>query len=130
MIDVDFFKSYNDSFGHVMGDETLRSVAQVLAKSCSRSGDLVARYGGEEFAIILPNTSLDGACSLANSVRRAVQALAIAHVAPVADATVTVSIGVATMVPEQDLKPIALIQRADIGLYQAKESGRNRIGVA
>jgi len=130
MIDVDFFKSYNDSFGHVMGDQTLCSVAQVLAQSCSRSGDLVARYGGEEFAIILPNTSHDGACSLANSVRLAVQALAIAHIAPVADATLTVSIGVATMVPEQDLKPIALIQRADTGLYQAKESGRNRIGVA
>lgn len=131
IIDVDYFKSYNDSFGHVMGDEALRSVAQVLSQSCSRSGDMVARYGGEEFAIILPNTSHEGACSLADGARLAVQALAIAHVLPAPGATLTISVGVATMVPEQDTtKPIALIQRADTGLYQAKEKGRNRIGAA
>ncbi|MNT70781.1 Phytochrome-like protein cph2 [compost metagenome] len=92
---------------------------------------MVARYGGEEFAIILPNTSHEGACSLADGARLAVQALAIAHVLPTPGATLTISVGVATMVPEQDTtKPIALIQRADTGLYQAKEKGRNRIGVA
>ncbi len=130
LIDVDYFKSYNDSFGHVMGDEALRSVAQVLTQSFSRSGDMAARYGGEEFAIILPNTSFDGARSLAEGVRRAVEALAIPHVAPSPDAVLTISIGVATIVPEQDAKPIELIQQADRGLYQAKENGRNQIGVA
>ena len=130
IMDVDFFKSYNDSFGHVMGDEALRSVAQVLAQSCSRPSDLVARYGGEEFAIILPNTSHEGACLIADGVRRAVQALGIAHVTPTPDATLTVSVGVATIVPGQDTRPISLIQRADTGLYQAKERGRNQICTA
>jgi two-component system chemotaxis family response regulator WspR len=129
MIDVDYFKLYNDSFGHVMGDDALRSVAHVIAQSFSRPGDLAARYGGEEFAVILPNTSDDGARSLAEEARRAVETLAIAHVAPVADATLTVSIGVATLVPDRDMQPVALIQRADAGLYEAKESGRNCVGV-
>lgn len=128
IIDVDYFKLYNDNFGHVMGDAALRSVAQVIAQSCARSGDLAARYGGEEFAIILPNTSHEGALSLADGVRCAVQALAIAHVAPATDAILTISIGVATMVPDQDTQPVTLVQRADMGLYQAKENGRNRIG--
>lgn len=128
IIDVDYFKHYNDSFGHVMGDEALRSVARVISQSCSRAGDLAARYGGEEFAIILPNTALDGARSLADGVRRAVQALAIGHVAPVAHSMLSVSIGVATMVPDLESNPVDLIQRADQGLYQAKAGGRNRIG--
>lgn len=128
MIDVDYFKLYNDNFGHVMGDDALRSVAQVIAQSFSRPGDLAARYGGEEFAVILPNTSADGARSLADEARRAVQSLAIAHVAPVADAPLTVSIGVATVVPDRDMQPVALIQRADAALYEAKENGRNCVG--
>lgn len=130
IIDVDYFKPYNDNFGHVMGDQALRSVALVIAQSCSRSGDLAARYGGEEFAIILPNTAHEGARSLAEGVRRAVQALAIAHVAPAAGATLTISVGLATMVPDAETQPVALIERADMDLYQAKENGRNRIGTA
>ena len=130
MIDVDYFKAFNDHFGHVAGDDALRQVASCLNEMCSRSTDIAARYGGEEFAMILPGTSPGGARLLAEKIRLSVQALAIAHTMPSAGSTVTVSLGVATLTPSADTTPTQLVQLADQGLYLAKHKGRNQVGMA
>jgi two-component system chemotaxis family response regulator WspR len=130
MIDVDYFKAFNDRFGHVAGDDALRQVAKCLADMCSRSTDLAARYGGEEFAMILPGTSLGGARLVAEKVRLCIQALAIAHEMPTPNSTVTVSLGVATLTPSASMTPTSLIELADQGLYLAKHNGRNQVGIA
>ncbi|EKT4481089.1 Wsp signal transduction system regulator diguanylate cyclase WspR [Pseudomonas putida] len=130
MIDVDYFKAYNDSFGHLAGDEALRQVAEAIRGSCSRPTDLPARYGGEEFALVLPNTSPGGARLVAEKLRQTVLALGIPHTAPVADARLTVSIGLATQTPPVGSHCRLLISAADKGLYQAKNSGRNQVGIA
>ncbi|HEX2009545.1 MAG TPA: diguanylate cyclase [Roseateles sp.] len=130
MIDIDYFKNYNDCFGHVMGDETLARVAGALRGCCTRAGDLAARYGGEEFAIVLPSTARDGALQLAEEVRHAVEALAIRHIAPGEGASVTVSVGVTTQAPQLEMQAVALIEQADRALYLAKASGRNRVVLA
>ncbi|WP_417661172.1 diguanylate cyclase [Pseudomonas sp.] len=129
MIDVDYFKVYNDQFGHVAGDDVLRRVGAALADSCSRSSDLAARYGGEEFAMILPGTSPGGARLQAEKIRRAVEALDIPHCRPETGSPVTVSIGVATVIPVAGGSSLALVEKADNGLYMAKGNGRNQIGV-
>ncbi|WP_339487409.1 PleD family two-component system response regulator [Pseudomonas sp. EL_65y_Pfl2_R95] len=129
MIDVDYFKVYNDQFGHVAGDDVLRRVGTALAESCTRSSDLAARYGGEEFAMVLPGTSPGGARLQAEKVRRAVEALDIPHCRPEAGSPVTVSIGVATIVPAAGGNLLALVEKADNGLYLAKNNGRNQVGV-
>ncbi|MFI8481565.1 diguanylate cyclase [Pseudomonas sp. NPDC078700] len=129
MIDVDYFKVYNDQFGHVAGDDVLRRVGTALSESCTRSSDLVARYGGEEFAMVLPSTSPGGARLQAEKVRRAIEALAIPHCRPGDGSPVTVSIGVATMVPAAGGNSLALVEKADNGLYMAKDKGRNQVGV-
>ncbi|MBF8661527.1 MULTISPECIES: response regulator [Pseudomonas] len=130
MIDVDYFKAYNDTFGHLAGDEALRRVAEAIRGSCSRPSDLPARYGGEEFALVLPNTSPGGARLVAEKLRQSVQGLAIEHMAPSAGAHLTVSVGLATQVPPIGSHCRQLISAADKGLYQAKNSGRNQVGVA
>ena len=130
MIDVDYFKAYNDSFGHLAGDEALRQVAEAIRGSCSRPTDLPARYGGEEFALVLPNTSPGGARLVAEKLRQTVLALGIPHTAPAADARLTVSIGLATQTPAVGSHCRLLISAADKGLYQAKNSGRNQVGIA
>jgi two-component system chemotaxis family response regulator WspR len=130
LVDVDHFKSYNDHFGHVMGDDALRAVAQALTGVHGRATDLAARYGGEEFVMVLPETPSDGARLLAERLRRSVEALAIPHVHPAAGAVVTVSVGIATLVPDEAREPVALIELADLALYQAKKQGRNRIEMA
>ena len=130
MIDVDYFKAFNDRFGHVEGDETLRQVATCLSDMCSRSSDLAARYGGEEIAMILPGTSRGGARLLAEKVRLSVQALAIAHEMPVAGSSVSISLGVATLRPQVGMAPTQLVELADRGLYLAKQNGRNQVAVA
>lgn len=130
MIDVDYFKAYNDSFGHLAGDEALRQVAEAIRGSCSRPSDLPARYGGEEFALVLPNTSPGGARLIAEKLRQTVLALKIPHSAPQADSSLTVSIGLATQTPVIGSHCRQLISAADKGLYQAKNSGRNQVGIA
>ncbi|MBA6116125.1 Wsp signal transduction system regulator diguanylate cyclase WspR [Pseudomonas sp. NC26] len=130
MIDVDYFKVYNDSFGHLAGDEALRQVAEAIRGSCSRPTDLPARYGGEEFALVLPNTSPGGARLVAEKLRQTVHGLAIPHTAPQADSRLTVSIGLATQTPPLGSHCRQLISAADKGLYLAKDSGRNQVGIA
>ncbi|AYN14700.1 diguanylate cyclase response regulator [Pseudomonas monteilii] len=130
MIDVDYFKAYNDNFGHLAGDEALRQVAEAIRASCSRPTDLPARYGGEEFALVLPNTSHGGARLVAEKLRQTVLGLGIPHTAPVADSYLTVSIGLATQTPTVGSHSRQLISAADKGLYLAKNGGRNQVGIA
>ncbi|WP_122870632.1 response regulator [Pseudomonas viridiflava] len=129
MIDVDFFKAYNDSFGHLEGDEALRQVAKAIRNSCSRPSDLPARYGGEEFAMVLPNTSPGGARLIAEKLRQSVVGMNIPHVAPAEGSHLTVSIGVATVSPQVGSHSRQLILDADKGLYVAKHNGRNQVSV-
>jgi len=127
--DVDWFKHYNDTYGHLAGDDCLRSLAQAMKLALRRPADMVARYGGEEFAAILPNTDAEGAVCVAEGIREAVQKLAIAHAEAGNSAYVTVSLGVATAFPERDRDPEDLIARADRALYAAKARGRNCVAV-
>jgi len=126
MIDVDHFKLFNDRYGHVEGDDCLRRVGKLLRHFACRPGDLPARYGGEEFALLLPGASLAGAHNIAERLRGAVEELRIANAdAPLGQ--VTVSIGVASMVPSGDAKVESLIEAADDRLYAAKRRGRNAV---
>lgn len=129
MVDVDHFKLYNDTYGHLGGDDCLRKVAQAIAGQVARPGDLAARYGGEEFAVILPNTNAAGASSLAAGIRDRVAALGLTH-ARSGVQRVSVSVGVAVMWPTQALLPSALVSQADTALYQAKQLGRDRVHLA
>ncbi len=126
MIDIDFFKRYNDCSGHLAGDRCLKRVAQAL-QVVNRAGDLVARYGGEEFVAVLSGTSQEEALAIAERMRQRVKEQRIPHgQSPVAD-HVTISLGVATQVPDPGLDPTALILRADQALYLAKSRGRDRV---
>jgi len=127
MIDVDAFKAYNDTYGHVAGDEVLRRVASVIRENCTRPADLPARFGGEEFSMILPGTSPGGARLLAEKVRRAIETLRIPHAGSPTSGFVTVSIGGAVIVPDGDANFSGLVEAADAGLYQAKRNGRNQV---
>lgn len=125
--DIDYFKGFNDHYGHVEGDQCLCSVAQCLSSLLQRPTDMAARYGGEEFIAILPATDIKGAALLAENWRAGVEKLRIPHaVSGVAD-HVTISVGYATMVPTKDLVPYYLVGVADEMMYQAKESGRNLV---
>jgi diguanylate cyclase (GGDEF)-like protein len=133
MIDVDRFKLYNDRYGHLEGDAALRAVASVAGTFARRDGDVVARYGGEEMAVLLPGSDAKGAADRAKLIRSGIEALALEHASNPPACVVTVSIGVATMMPgSADLarEPEALIVAADRALYQAKHSGRNRVVTA
>ena len=129
MIDVDYFKSYNDNFGHLEGDEALRKVATAIREASSRPSDLPARYGGEEFALVLPNTSPGGARLVAEKLRQTVAGMRIPHVFPAEGAILSVSIGLSTMTPEPGSNCRQLILAADKGLYMAKNNGRNQVGI-
>jgi diguanylate cyclase (GGDEF)-like protein len=125
MVDVDYFKEYNDAFGHLGGDECLQRVATAVSNEM-RANDLVARYGGEEFAVILPNQSLKGAVIVAERIRSRVEQLCLPRLRDT-EQCVTVSIGAASALPTPDSAPSQLLAIADAALYRAKHMGRNRI---
>lgn len=127
LADIDYFKSYNDHYGHGAGDACLKQVAAALAAALVRPGDLVARYGGEEFVALLPDTDSHGAREAAEHMRRQVEALRIPHRHSEAGEWVTISVGVAGCIPTDDESPALLLERADRALYRAKETGRNRV---
>lgn len=126
LMDVDFFKKYNDHYGHVAGDECLQAVGAALSACFSRAGDLVARYGGEEFAVILPNTGRD-ALQVAERARQAVADLNLPHEKSTVAEHISVSVGVCSIIPEDDMKQGSFLESADRGLYRAKEQGRNSV---
>jgi diguanylate cyclase (GGDEF)-like protein len=126
LLDLDHFKPFNDRYGHQAGDDCLRAVAAAMKSRLGRPADLLARYGGEEFVCLLPETPLDGARAKADDLGRAVFELQIAHADAVAAPVVTISRGVATLLPTADHGPLELLQRADEMLYAAKRDGRNR----
>ncbi|MFH0996752.1 MAG: diguanylate cyclase [Pseudomonadota bacterium] len=127
LCDIDFFKLYNDTYGHQAGDDCLRAVARAIGKSVNRPADLVARYGGEEFAVVLSNTDAGGAVTIAESIRREVEALSITHHQPSGGRRLTISCGISSMIPAEESAFDSLIALADKGLYEAKNQGRNRI---
>lgn len=126
MVDIDYFKFFNDTYGHPAGDACLRSVADVLKSFFNRPDDLVARYGGEEFAIILPNTDVK-AFEIINRCRSSVENLGIRHQESKVSTVVTVSMGMAVAHAGPELTSADLLEAADRALYKAKQSGRNRV---
>lgn len=127
LIDNDHFKEYNDHYGHLAGDGCLQRVAAQLAQELRRSHDLVARYGGEEFACLLPECGLDGAKARAEALRQSVASLAIPHAGAVPASMMSISIGVACMLPSDEHAPSHLVNLADQQLYNAKAQERNRV---
>jgi diguanylate cyclase (GGDEF)-like protein len=127
MVDIDFFKGYNDSLGHPAGDACLRRVAGGLTGALKRPDDFLGRYGGEEFAVILPQTDLAGAAVVAERLRGSIETLAIGHPASPLANHVTISQGVASILPTREAARFTLISMADEALYGAKRSGRNRV---
>lgn len=130
MIDIDFFKLFNDSYGHQAGDDCLKAVALTLDRIVHRPSDMVARYGGEEFAAILPETDMEGAMRVAEKMRDTVARLNMRHDASKVSDKITLSIGVASMNPRGGDNPDILLAAADDALYRAKHAGRNRIEAA
>jgi diguanylate cyclase (GGDEF)-like protein len=130
MMDIDYFKQYNDHYGHGAGDDCLQKSATALAKCLDRPGDFVARFGGEEFVVILPNTDQKSALYIAERLRNCIENLGLHHGYSEAESVVTISVGVATQLSIQDyFLPQILCDAADNALYLAKESGRNRVCV-
>lgn len=127
LCDIDWFKGFNDNYGHQKGDECLKQVAHALRTAVNRSADLVARYGGEEFAVILPNTAMEGALMTAERLREQVEQLAIEHVGSESYGRVTLSIGVMAETATAESSTDRLIKMADDALYAAKAAGRNTV---
>ncbi|MFT5483279.1 MAG: diguanylate cyclase (GGDEF)-like protein [Halieaceae bacterium] len=127
LCDIDYFKQYNDSYGHLSGDEALRSVATAISQTLHRQIDMVARYGGEEFVVLLPDTSAEGAVIIAQQITNAIRALHIPHKTSQIGTELSISCGAAAMIPQAKDQPGQLISRADEALYKAKSQGRNRV---
>ena len=127
LLDVDFFKKYNDHYGHLAGDDCLRQVTKALKETARRGGDMVARYGGEEFVIITPASSSEEAQALAEKLRISVEMLAIPHATAEISDHVTISIGVATVHPNPCMDVSDFLEKVDRALYMAKSGGRNRV---
>ncbi|MGL1862818.1 MAG: diguanylate cyclase [Pseudodesulfovibrio sp.] len=126
MVDIDHFKAYNDSYGHIMGDKCLKAVASGLAGSLQRHIDKVARYGGEEFAVILPGTEEEGAMRVAERMRQYIEDLNVEHNDSETSDSISVSIGVSTIVPDAKILSSHLVDAADKALYKAKKEGRDK----
>lgn len=127
MLDIDFFKNYNDNYGHLNGDECLKQVAEAADTIAQKFGSIAARYGGEEFVVLLPIIEREEVLKIAEFIRDAIEALAIPHTASEIKDIVTVSVGVSSCYPVITMKPTDLIQSADKALYDAKKAGRNRV---
>jgi diguanylate cyclase (GGDEF)-like protein len=125
LCDIDYFKRYNDHYGHQAGDTCLQQVAKAIEATLYRPGDLVARYGGEEFVIILPNTPPEGAIKIAENICLNIRRLEIVHEYSKADSHVTLSLGVSCLIPNPQVRVAQLVTSADQALYRAKEKGRN-----
>jgi diguanylate cyclase (GGDEF)-like protein len=130
MCDIDFFKNYNDNYGHPEGDRCLIKVGEALCQAVRRPGDLVARYGGEEFVVVLPNTNVQGATAVAENIRFAVKNLQVPHKFSAASNHVSMSLGVSTTIPTPGGDLNSLLESSDRALYEAKAQGRDRVVVA
>ncbi|KXI27032.1 diguanylate cyclase [Paraglaciecola hydrolytica] len=128
MVDIDYFKLYNDRYGHVLGDSTLKQVALLIQNSLQRPADLVSRYGGEEFVVVLPETEVDGAVAVAERIRTSLLKKQIEHLTSEYK-VVTVSIGISTFLTCKS-KQHTVIEDADVNLYEAKKGGRNRVCIS
>lgn len=126
LLDIDFFKKYNDHYGHLEGDQCLKEAAQVIEQNIRRAHDTVARYGGEEFVVILPDTDKDGAIQVAKQIIEGLAYKKLPHEKSEVASYITMSLGISTVIPESPLSPRNLVDSSDVALYAAKESGRNR----
>jgi diguanylate cyclase (GGDEF)-like protein len=129
MCDIDYFKRYNDTYGHLAGDECLRIVADTIKTCCNRASDFMARYGGEEFTIILPNTSAEDAVDHAEAIRRKLEEQSITHEKSSIKDIVSMSIGVVSVIPDRETTPDFLISAADQALYDSKAAGRDQVAL-
>jgi diguanylate cyclase (GGDEF)-like protein len=127
LCDIDFFKRYNDTYGHQAGDDCLKKVAQTISRAIKRPADLVARYGGEEFVILLPKTDLSGAVKIVEDIKRKIRNLQIEHAKSDVSPYVSLSMGICTMRPDRETLSTELVAVADRALYQAKKTGRDRV---
>lgn len=127
MIDIDYFKHYNDTYGHLAGDQCLRKIAAILQRLLNRPADLLARFGGEEFVALLPNTDSQGGSHVAEGIRQRLEESNIPHQSSLISNWITVSIGVATLMPDKDTSVEILLRMADKALYEAKKMGRNQV---
>jgi len=130
MLDIDYFKKYNDTYGHQAGDECLRQVATTISGALRRPADMAARYGGEEFVVVLPNLKLEDSAKFGETIRAKIEALKMEHKQSDANPFITVSLGIASVVPSSISSYEELVGAADKALYSAKNKGRNRVCVA